>query len=193
MPVRRLLLLVPAACLGALLLFGYLSALPVAVERSRRSACTLVRLEPYEGRLAARDLPLQTLDDQPLDLGARRGRLVLLNFWMTSCPPCLQELPGLLELAARLEHRKLEVVLVATDKSGEDVRQLLAQQPALRAGPPNVVYARDPGGRVARRLGTTRYPETYLVAPTGRITDRVVGPRDWTRGSVSDCLIPRLP
>lgn len=190
---RRLIIVLPFVALAAVLLVSYLSALPVAVKRARRSPCEMVRLSRPPNPLPASELRFTTLEGKALSVAELRGRLVLVNFWLTTCPPCLEEMPSLLELASRFEHRQLTLLLVATDKKAEEVKAFLQKNPRLARLGRNALYVHDPGGVVAKRLGTEKFPETYLVAPDGRLTDRVIGGRDWSVPSVADCLYGRIP
>lgn len=190
---RRIIVVLPFAALVLVLLASFLSAVPVAVQRARRSPCAMVRTTKPPNPLPASALRFTTLDGKPFSVAELRGRLVLLNFWLTTCPPCLEEMPSLLELASRFEHRKLTLLLVATDKKVEEIQAFLKQNPRLGQLGRNALILHDPGGVVAKRLGTEKFPETYLIDPEGRMTDRVIGGRDWSVPSVADCLYGRIP
>jgi thiol-disulfide isomerase/thioredoxin len=153
----------------------------------------MVRTTRPPNPLPASELRFTTLDGKPVSVAELRGRLVLLNFWLTTCPPCLEEMPSLLELASRFEHRKLTLLLVATDKKVGEIQAFLKQNPRLGRLGRNTLIVHDPGGVLAKRLGTEKFPETYLIDPDGRMTDRVIGGRDWSVPSVADCLYGRIP
>lgn len=190
---QRLLWFAAPLALAALLLGTYLTRLPLAVERTRRSSCGLLGLERYRGPEPPLALSFADLDGQPYALEKLRGRFVLMNLWLTTCDPCLEELPALIELASRYSTRGLALVLVATDKDAKTVRDFIAKVPRLKSLPPNAFVLHDPAGQTAKRLGTEKYPETYLILPDGRWGGRVVGARNWTERGVVDCLSRHLP
>ncbi|MDY0000067.1 MAG: TlpA disulfide reductase family protein [Polyangia bacterium] len=158
-----------------------------------RSPCALIGLEPVNGTMRPLSLLVADLEGEPYPFEKLRGRFVLVNFWLTSCGPCLEELPALIDLASRFAARGLVLVLVATDKVVKDVQGFLDKVPRLKTLPPNAFILSDSGGKIARSLGTEKYPETYLINPDGSWGGRVVGARNWTaRGSV-DCVLEHLP
>jgi thiol-disulfide isomerase/thioredoxin len=190
---KQLLWLVVSLALVALLLGTFLSRLPTAAERTARSPCTLLRVEPHRPEVPPLSLTVTDLKGTPYSFAHLRGRLVLLNFWLTTCQPCLEELPSLLELASRYHNQGLVLVLVSTDKEAEAVREFMKKVPRLTRLPDNAFILHDPGAKLANRLGTEKFPETYLITPQGKWGGRVVGARDWTSRATTACLSLRLP
>jgi peroxiredoxin len=119
-------------------------------------------------------LRLPALGGGEHDLGAERGRLVVLSFWATWCPPCVAEMPSLERLKRALAPEGLSVVTVSTDEDEAALRRFVADHRlTLRV-------LRDPGGRVAAsRYRITGYPETFVIDRGGRILQHVVGPAEW--------------
>jgi thiol-disulfide isomerase/thioredoxin len=109
-----------------------------------------------------------------VDLGALRGKLVLVNFWATWCPPCREEMPSLTQLAQSYDPRSLEVLAVSVDEGWQPIDQFLATP----VTPYKVVL--DEGAKVSRAWGTSKFPETYLVDRDGKVRLKFVGPRNWT-------------
>jgi len=141
----------------------------------------------------AGSLVFSDLDGKPYPLSQLKGRLVLVNFWLTTCQPCLEELPSLLELANRYANKGMVLVMVSTDKRLEDITAFLDKVPRLKNLPAGAMILRDPGAKIANSLGTTKFPETYLVQPDGSWGGRVVGAREWTSRPITACLATRLP
>jgi thiol-disulfide isomerase/thioredoxin len=189
----RTFVLAAPALLIAVLLGTYLVGLPRAVQRAHRTPCRLLGLDQPKLDLQPGSLVFTDLEGKPYPISRLKGRLVLLNFWITTCQPCLEELPTLLEIASRYGNKGMMLVMVATDKKLKAIRAFLDKVPRLKNLPAAAVILRDPGGKIAKQLGTTKFPETYLVQPDGRWGGRVVGGRSWTGRGIAACLTSRLP
>ena len=108
------------------------------------------------------------------DLASQRGKIVVLNFWATWCPPCVAEMPSLERLHRALSPEGLSVVTVSTDEDEADIERFVKER-AL-----TLPVLKDPGGRIAADLyRTTGYPETFVLDRAGRILEHVVGPAEW--------------
>ena len=189
----RTFVLAAPALLVAVLLGTYLVGVPRAIERAHRTPCTLLGLDHPKLKQQPHSLVFTDLDGNPYPLSQLKGRLVLLNFWLTTCQPCLEELPSLLELANRYGNKGMVLVMVSTDKKLSDIKAFLNKVPRLKNLPPAALIVRDPGAKIANALGTTKFPETYLVKPDGGWGGRVVGARAWTGRGIAACLTSRLP
>jgi cytochrome c biogenesis protein CcmG, thiol:disulfide interchange protein DsbE len=129
----------------------------------------LAVLEP--GRLGPRLTPVlrPALADGSVALAELRGRRVVLNLWASWCVPCRQEAPLLQRTWRAVRDRGvLFVGLDMQDLTG-DARDFLDE---FRIDYLNV---RDRGDAVARRYGVTGVPETFFIAPSGRIVGHVIG------------------
>lgn len=122
--------------------------------------------------------------DQGVGVSLRdfRGKWVLLNFWATWCPPCVQEVPSLNRLHQEFEQRGLVVLGVSVDSAREPYEDFIEQW--------NVSFptVRDPEMAVASRYGTSKYPETYLIDPEGRVKRKYLGAENWMRPEIVNYL-----
>ena len=104
-----------------------------------------------------------------------RGRVVLVNFWATSCDTCVAEMPKMVEAWKRYAPRGYEMVAVAMSY---DHPNAVAEFVRKRALPFRV--ALDASGEVARVFGNVNVtPTTYLLDRSGRIVAKYVGEPDW--------------
>lgn len=101
------------------------------------------------------------------------GKLLVLNFWATWCPPCLEEIPSLSEFQRRYRDKGVVVVAVSVDEDEEAYRNFLEH---VRV---SFLTARDPGAELSVRFGTFKFPETYIIGPDGRVLQKVVGAANW--------------
>lgn len=151
--------------LQALLVGGYL------LLEDRRDAVSVSETEAPETITSPLpELAVRYVDGSTRNLTELRGRPLLLHFWATWCPPCREELPGLLALADR---RDAQVLLVALDEHWEPVRRFLG-------GPIPAYVALADGDQVKRRFGVHELPESFVVDGAGNMTLRFRGARDWT-------------
>ena len=135
----------------------------------------------HEAALVNRPLPpfvLRDLAGQRFELGSLRGKRVFLNLYASWCPPCREEFPAMLELAASLAQTQDDFVMVAVSWD-EDASELAAFLASLPQPPKNVLMLSDPGGELTRQLGTRLLPETYFVAVDGTVLARFQNVRDW--------------
>jgi peroxiredoxin len=104
-----------------------------------------------------------------------RGRVVLVNFWATSCVTCVAEMPKMVETWRKYAPRGYEMVAVAMSY---DHPNAVAEFVQARALPFRV--ALDRSGAVAQAFGNVHVtPTTYLLDRSGRIVVRYVGEPDW--------------
>lgn len=138
------------------------------------------RDHPAVGRTLGR-LPLAPLGREAgaPDLA---GRVTLLNFWATWCPPCRQELPGLARLAASLaDEPRFQLVAVNVGSGGTDDAAALAAETRTFLAARGVAIEpwtfADPLGRMtlSTEVGLEGIPATFLVGPDGRIRRAWVG------------------
>lgn len=125
-------------------------------------------------RLAAPDFALPDREGNTWRLADHRGKTVVLNFWSITCPPCVQEMPTLEELARMArEWDDVEVVAVSTDDGWDEAGTVLSEDTPL-----TVLF--DPERDVVQgQFGSRLFPETWIIDPKGVIRFRYDGARDW--------------
>lgn len=116
----------------------------------------------------------QTLDGRTLTLLQFRGKPVLVAFWATTCPACIEEMPHLIELYRDLNPRGLEIIGVAMAYDPPEQVRALTQQ---RQIPYPIVL--DSQSQIAREFDNVRLtPTTVLISPDGRIMQYRLGMLD---------------
>jgi peroxiredoxin len=133
----------------------------------------LFRLAPTGVRKAP-DISVTTLQGKQLSMASLRGHPVLVNFWATTCPGCLSELPRLAELYTEFAPRGLEIIGVSMAYDPPD--RVIALSEARRIPYP---LALDINSRTAAAFGDVSVtPSSFLIAPDGRVLEQRTGELD---------------
>lgn len=110
-----------------------------------------------------------------LDLQDFAGKVVVLNFWATWCPPCVAEMPALDRLQTALGPEGVEVVALSEDRGGFAQIDPFFDERGLE----HLERYFDAGGRLARHFGVTAMPTTVLIGPDGVPVGAVEGAAEW--------------
>lgn len=102
------------------------------------------------------------------------GEVLVLNFWATWCPPCLEEMPSLSQLHQQLNGDGVVVLGISVDEDEAMYRGFIENH--------NISFltARDPAARISSDFGTFRYPETYIITGDGKVARKIIGAANWT-------------
>ena len=111
----------------------------------------------------------------PLNFG---GKLLVLNFWATWCLPCVEEIPSLSGFQRRFARAGVVVVGISDDNDEASYRAFLARTPV------SFRTAHDPEGKVKKKYGTLRIPETYIIDRRGKVLRKIVGSQNWMTDQV---------
>ena len=101
------------------------------------------------------------------------GRVLVVNFWATWCPPCINELPSLNALAAELKGSGVVVLGISVDKDKA------AYDKFLKKVKLNFETSRDPGADISAEYGTFKYPETYVISREGKVLEKFINEQPW--------------
>ena len=129
--------------------------------------------QPLEVGDRAPDFNLPTLGSGTFALRDYRQHVVVVNFWATWCPPCIEETPSLVRFAAQMQSLGVQVVGVSVDRDEAALRKFVSD---YRLTFP---IARDPDQAVASRYGTFKFPETFILDRDGRVAEKLIGATDW--------------
>ncbi|MBI5212688.1 MAG: TlpA family protein disulfide reductase [Nitrospirae bacterium] len=127
----------------------------------------------------ATDFTLKDINGNPVSLSSFKGKVVLLNFWATWCPPCRSEIPSMNKLYQKLKGRGFTILAVSTDRAVVDVKDFLKTMPVSF---PVVV---DYNLTVSRSLYKVfMLPTTFLIDRKGVIVEKYFGDQDWTEPEI---------
>ena len=171
--------------LGAVLAAGL-------VPGKLRAAEALERLQVHSRPRPAPDFVLQDADGAEVRPAAFQGQGVVLNFWATWCPPCVEEMPALERLHAALADDAIRVVAASQDRAGA-----AAVHPFYaRNGITGLAVWLDARGAAGRAFGIPGLPTTVILDRQGQEVARLVGAAAWDAPAAAGRLrrmLPRAP
>lgn len=132
-----------------------------------------IQLAVVEGK-KARDFTLPDLNGGKVTLSDLRGKVVLLNFWATWCPPCREEMPSMESLHKKYEGKDMVVLAVAIDRKGEKIVRPFIEEKGFTF--PVLI---DKKGDVSDSYGVFAVPTTYIIGKDGTVLEKVQGAADW--------------
>ncbi len=128
------------------------------------------KLEAADQRRQGADLTLTDLQAKQWTLRGLRGKVVLVNFWATWCPPCRKEMPDLEALYEQFEQQGL-VILAISDEGESKVRHFVAER--------KVTYPvlLDPGRKVNERFEVEGIPKSFVFNRDGKLVAQSIDMR----------------
>jgi thiol-disulfide isomerase/thioredoxin len=123
---------------------------------------------------AAPELPVFDRAGVRTDLTKEKGKILIVHFWATWCPPCVEEIPALSRFWDRYRGREdIALYVISVDRDWKAIDGFIAKNPS------SLPQYHDPNAATAKRFGSTQYPETYVVNRSGRVLFRVQGAVSW--------------
>lgn len=132
------------------------------------------KLTTFDPPFPAPDFNLSTLPEGQSTLADYKGQFVLLNFWATWCPPCLEEMPSMESAFQRYKDRGFTVVAISSDEEGED-----AVNPFIEKLGVTFPILLDPDKAIATTYGALNLPLSFLLNREGQVIAGSIGERDW--------------
>jgi len=131
----------------------------------------------------APEFSLPALDGKFVSLSGYRGKVVMVHFWATWCPPCVDEMPTLEALYRALKGKNFEIFAISADEGGAG-----AVTAFMRKNKLSLPMLLDPDKTIAALYGTFKFPETYIVDRQGVVRYKEIGSRDWTAPESMDIV-----
>src|SRR5215471_11198427 len=108
------------------------------------------------------------------------GKILVLNFWATWCPPCVDETPSLSRFAAEYANKGVVVLAVSVDRDEKAYRRFLDKfKPAFMTAREEKIHA---------DYGTFMYPETYIIDAKGKVVEKYAEEVDWSSPKVTSLI-----
>lgn len=117
-----------------------------------------------------------TEDGKEKKLSDYKGKVILLNFWATWCPPCKKELPSLSQISTELKDKDFKMIGVSVDDNQEVLNSFLKSNSL----PYTIVF--EPNQLVSKYMSATGQnqnvvPQTYLIDKNGKVVETILGAR----------------
>lgn len=174
------------AC-SALALIALLSLPPAAAQMSLPELShELTRLSTP---LQAPTFQLKDMDGESHSLESYRGKVLMLNFWATWCPPCRREIPSMESLYQAFKDEAFAILAINEWETEDHVFAFMGQLPVEPSFP--ILF--DSDSEVAQSFGVKGLPTTLLVDRDGKIVYRAVGGRDFNHPEVKKIIRALLP
>jgi thiol-disulfide isomerase/thioredoxin len=141
-------------------------------EIASNAAKLLVQLEMLESLVLGGEFPgfsFDDLDGTNISLDAYRGKVVLVDFWATWCPPCIVELPNVLAAYQKYHDKGFEIIGISLDKDKARLEDFLEEN---GMDWPQYFDGKGWDNELSNKYGVNSIPTTYLLGPDGGIIAR---------------------
>jgi len=125
---------------------------------------------------------LQSAKGQSLNLSDKRGKVVLLNFWASWCPPCVKEIPSMNRLAQSFDANQFEIVSVNFKESPEVITEFMSQ---VQVDFPVLM---DLDGKVSAEYEIFSFPSSFLIDANGQLRYSVNAAIEWDEETVKQII-----
>jgi len=122
---------------------------------------------------SAPDFVLKGEDGKTYRLSDYRGKLVIIAFWATWCPPCRFEMPSLERAWGKLKDKNVVILGINVGEDADTIFEFTGSYPMSFPVP------MDTKGEIVKRYPIIGLPTTYIISPDGMVTHRAVGSREW--------------
>lgn len=153
------------------------TAVAVAADAPKQTLPALAKPFPAPG------FTLKGEDGKTYRLADYRGKVVVINFWATWCPPCRYEMPSLERAWTQLKNKDVVVLAINVGENADVIFEFTGTYPMSFPLPMDV------DGTVIKQYPVTGLPTTYVINPDGMVTHRAVGSREWDDPQLMNALL----
>ena len=140
-------------------------------------------LKPYKGSMQVTDFILRDMQGKTHQLSRYRGNVVLINFWATWCPPCVEELPSMQRLQNMYKDKPFTILTIDVGEPAELIQQFLEKVDATE-----LTVLLDKDGSSHKDWKIYVFPTNFLLDKSGTIRYANVGALNWDESSVTSII-----
>jgi len=121
------------------------------------------------------NLSFPNVEEQEVQLSEYKGKVILLNFWATWCPPCVKEMPSMQRLHDRFPEQDFEIVAISAGETQAAVESFMMSLDTELTFP----ILLDEKGRTFKDFGIRGLPMSFLFDREGKLIKTISGSREW--------------
>ena len=121
----------------------------------------------------ATEFALKDIDGKTHRLSDYKGKVIVLNFWATWCPPCREEMPSMERARKKLINDDVVILAVNVGEDEDTIFNFTGDYPV------EFPLLMDIKGDVIKSYPVMALPTTYIISPNGIVTHRTLGGREW--------------
>lgn len=115
-----------------------------------------------------------------------RGKVVILNFWATWCPPCRYEMPSMERAWQKIKNKNVIMLGINVGEDADTIFEFTGQYPV------SFPLLMDQDSRIIKQYSVTGLPTTYIINPDGQVVYRAMGSREWDNDDIIQQLLGLL-
>jgi peroxiredoxin len=152
------------------LTFSLSSQAALANQAAQKKSQTLTKVA---GNPDAPDFNLEDQDGNFVKLSDLKGKVVIVNFWATWCPPCRKEMPSMQRAWETLKQEDIEMLAINVGEDSDLIFAFTAEYPV------DFPLLMDRDSKVVREWRVRGLPTTFIINPEGKIVYQAIGDREW--------------
>ena len=156
-------------------------------KKTSNSSGLNTKLTPYKGIVSPSPVRLRDASGQLFNIKNYLGKVTVINFWASWCPPCVEEIPSLNRLKQTMQGKPFQLISINYAETAEKVREFLNR---VNVDFPVLL---DPGGQLTGRWKVMAFPSTFVIGPDGNIHYGVNAGIHWDTEEVVQQLKSLLP
>ncbi|MDH5444949.1 MAG: TlpA family protein disulfide reductase [Gammaproteobacteria bacterium] len=140
------------------------------------------KLKPYRGTIQPQAFSLKDINGKVYKETDFKGKISVINFWATWCPPCVEEIPSLNRLRKKMQGKPFQLISINYGESASQIKQFMKKVAV------DFPVLLDPQGRTAGEWKVVAFPSTFVIGPDGNIRYGVNAAIHWDTDEVTQKL-----